>query len=193
MIPFTFNEILYAIFLFSIIGILMGGGYTVLKKFLSSFPYVTEIFCKAIASNKVISPKRETKINLDENRKQKKAHNQTFDFLFFTFSGIIYIIMSYICLDGGIRLYTALIYSAFFVASSLMFEKISIYFIKPALFIVKICAFIFSVASLPLSLFRKIMCLLFTTIRERINQINFSENRFLFKKVKKTKIERKKY
>lgn len=100
MNTFDFYEIVFAILSATVFGAVFGGLY----KSFSSILLMCACFFKRIPSLIFVSSPSELSSPLTSRKKSGLLQN-TFDFLFFSVFGFLYIILVYLALDGVFRLY----------------------------------------------------------------------------------------
>ena len=95
----------------------LGATFGVLYRSVNSiFDFLSSLFAVGLSVLKADSPITSKKFILD---KHNKKHRNLLDLLFFLILGISFILFSYATLDGEIRIYTVLVFTASFV----IFEK----------------------------------------------------------------------
>ncbi len=129
MIYFHNDEILFSVLSFFVLGILSGGIYTSLVCFF--------LFIKVCVS----TPKRlylkyknkiNTRIKIEQNFEKTKIGIQLSDFTFVYFWGILFILFSYLFLDGLFRIYTLAVFGIGYFVSK---KTLGQFFSKAILFL----------------------------------------------------------
>ncbi|MBE6643893.1 MAG: hypothetical protein E7612_00780 [Ruminococcaceae bacterium] len=186
---FTVYEIFISIILSAATGFLYGGFFCASENILIFLKKIISIFHISIS---VISKKEEKRFleRIFEYRKFNLTviERTVLDFLFFTLFGVGFIILSYVTLDGYIRLYLIFLTLLFFFISCKFFRKIFVVVFDRILGIIyNIFLLCVSIALFPLYKLLKFIFNFIKKIARPIKRICMLKrsNRLVKKKLKK--------